>query len=49
MHPELDCVERAERRRAYGRALRVSATLDAAAVRRFVESHTGEPGCGSSR
>ncbi|MEO6701552.1 MAG: YlxR family protein [Jatrophihabitantaceae bacterium] len=43
LHPALECVERAEHRRAYGRALRVSAQPDAAAVRQFVESLPGQP------
>lgn len=36
VHPRPDCVELAERRRAFGRALRVSGPIDAGAVRQYV-------------
>jgi predicted RNA-binding protein YlxR (DUF448 family) len=37
VHPDLGCVELAQRRRAFGRALRVTAAIDPAAVREYVE------------
>ncbi|HET6209355.1 MAG TPA: YlxR family protein [Jatrophihabitans sp.] len=37
LHPRLDCMERAERRRAFGRALRCSAPLEVGAVRSYLE------------
>ncbi|MFT4009357.1 MAG: YlxR family protein [Nocardioidaceae bacterium] len=36
VHPDLVCLELALRRRAFGRALRVSAELDAAALRETI-------------
>jgi predicted RNA-binding protein YlxR (DUF448 family) len=36
VHPDPDCVALAERRRAYGRALRVPGPADPAAVREYV-------------
>ncbi|WP_396327548.1 YlxR family protein [Jatrophihabitans lederbergiae] len=41
LHPVTRCVELAERRRAFGRALRVESRLDLTAVREYVESVTG--------
>ncbi|HJQ01869.1 MAG TPA: YlxR family protein [Jatrophihabitans sp.] len=38
LHPDPACVERAERRRAFGRALRRSVPLDTGAVRGYIES-----------
>jgi uncharacterized protein len=40
VHPEPSCVALAERRRAFGRALRSSARLDPAELRRHVEAAT---------
>jgi len=40
LHPALDCLDRAERRRAIPRALRVSGTLDTAAVRAWIEAQS---------
>jgi uncharacterized protein len=37
LHPSVECVALAERRRAFGRALRLSAPVDSAPVREFVE------------
>lgn len=37
LHPDPACLELASRRRAFGRALRLQGTPDAAAVTRFVE------------
>ncbi|WP_408657659.1 YlxR family protein [Jatrophihabitans sp.] len=41
LHPVIGCMELAERRRAFGRALRSTAHLDATPVRKYVESITG--------
>jgi predicted RNA-binding protein YlxR (DUF448 family) len=38
LHPTIDCFDQALRRRAFGRALRVSAALDAAPVRDHLEA-----------
>jgi hypothetical protein len=38
MHPELACLDLAERRRVFPRALRRSGPLDTAAVREYVEA-----------
>ena len=38
LHPTTACLDLAERRRAFGRALRVEGPVDAAAVRRMVEA-----------
>jgi len=43
VHPVPSCVELAERRRAYGRALRSGVRVDPAAVRQYVEA-THTPG-----
>lgn len=37
LHPEPNCLSLAEKRRAFGRALRVSGTLDTAALDREIE------------
>ena len=37
LHPDLGCLETAERRRALGRALRNAGLLDVSAVRRYLE------------
>ena len=37
VHPSRDCVEQADRRRAWGRALRAQGPVDAAAVIAFAE------------
>lgn len=37
LHPDLGCLETAERRRALGRALRNAGLLDVTAVRRHLE------------
>nr|WP_246258316.1 YlxR family protein [Amycolatopsis anabasis] len=37
LHPGPECLTKAERRRAFPRALRVSGVLDARAVRHYVE------------
>jgi predicted RNA-binding protein YlxR (DUF448 family) len=41
LHPVPGCVELAERRRAFGRALRKTSRLDATPVREYVESLAG--------
>jgi predicted RNA-binding protein YlxR (DUF448 family) len=38
VHPVLECVELAERRRAFGRALRIATPVDPTAIRQYVES-----------
>ncbi len=40
MHPHPDCLSKAERRRAFPRALRVRGMLDTARVRHYVERLT---------
>lgn len=37
MHPDLVCVDLADKRRAFARALRVDSPLDAGPVRRYVQ------------
>jgi predicted RNA-binding protein YlxR (DUF448 family) len=37
LHPDLDCLDKAERRRAFARALRVPGPLDATGIRRQFE------------
>ena len=37
LHPDPDCVDLAERRRAFGRALRVTAPLDLGPLREYVD------------
>ena len=50
IHPDLDCLTKAERRRAFPRALRVPGALDAGRVREWLERHTeGTTDTGSSR
>ena len=39
LHSDLRCVELAQRRQAFTRALKVSGTLDLAAVREYVAAH----------
>ena len=41
LHPDLACVELAQRRRAFGRALRVAGTIDASPVHEFVAARSG--------
>ncbi|MBV9823314.1 MAG: YlxR family protein [Actinobacteria bacterium] len=41
LHPVLGCMELAERRRAFGRALRTTARLDCSPVRTYLESIAG--------
>ncbi|WP_084143598.1 YlxR family protein [Amycolatopsis taiwanensis] len=43
LHPEQGCLTKAERRRAFARALRVSGTLDGGDLRRHLEQRAGEP------
>ena len=38
VHPSLECLERAERRRAFPRALRVPGPLDITALRAWIEA-----------
>ncbi|AQA21218.1 hypothetical protein BTZ20_2386 [Rhodococcus sp. MTM3W5.2] len=38
MHPDPQCLSQAEKRRAFGRALRVSGSLDTAALDHMIES-----------
>jgi predicted RNA-binding protein YlxR (DUF448 family) len=38
LHPDPDCLDLAERRRAFARALRTTGPLDLTAVRRYVEA-----------
>jgi predicted RNA-binding protein YlxR (DUF448 family) len=50
IHPDLDCLTKAERRRAFPRALRVPGPLDAGRVREWLERLTeGTTDAGSSR
>ena len=39
LHPDLNCLDLAERRRAFVRALRLSGPVDTSAVRSYVEEH----------
>jgi uncharacterized protein len=39
LHPSLDCLDQAERRRALPRALRVTGTLDTSALRAWISAH----------
>ena len=43
VHPDLGCVDLAQRRRAYGRALRVAGPLDPAAVHEYVANLSADP------
>ena len=50
LHPELTCLDKAERRRAFARALRVPGPLDAGELRRHLELPAHRvAGSGSSR
>jgi hypothetical protein len=42
VHPELDCLRLAERRRAFPRALRAAGALDIAPVQAFVTEQCGD-------
>ncbi|HVQ96560.1 MAG TPA: YlxR family protein [Mycobacteriales bacterium] len=41
VHRDSGCLDLAERRRAFGRALRVPGALDAAGLREYVAAHSG--------
>jgi predicted RNA-binding protein YlxR (DUF448 family) len=43
LHPDLECLASAVRRRAFGRALRLDRTPDAAAVASYVAHQAGTP------
>ncbi len=43
LHRDPECVELAERRRAYARALRVPGVIDPTPVREYVAVHPGNP------
>jgi predicted RNA-binding protein YlxR (DUF448 family) len=43
LHPTPDCLALAERRRAFGRALRLTSALDVTPVREWVSQHTPVP------
>jgi predicted RNA-binding protein YlxR (DUF448 family) len=43
LHPDLDCLQLAERRRAFGRALRSSGTLETDALRVLLTVITDRP------
>ena len=43
LHPTSDCFEKALRRRAFGRALRISAAPDPAAVTAYLEARQQKP------
>ncbi|HEX6499477.1 MAG TPA: YlxR family protein [Micromonosporaceae bacterium] len=43
LHPDPACLAMAERRRAFGRALRVSGVIDAGAVTGYIAGHHSEP------
>jgi predicted RNA-binding protein YlxR (DUF448 family) len=43
LHRELECVELAERRRAFARALQVPAAIDPSPVREYVARAIGQP------
>lgn len=51
LHPDVQCLDRAERRRAFPRALRYAGAVDSAAVRRYVEAIGSgtEPGSSDRR
>jgi len=42
LHLDLGCLDLAERRRAFGRALRVTAALDAGSVREYVAQRVSD-------
>jgi len=44
LHPTTACLDLAERRRAFGRALRVEGTVDTVGVRRLLEERAAEAG-----
>ncbi|MDQ0382412.1 putative RNA-binding protein YlxR (DUF448 family) [Amycolatopsis thermophila] len=46
VHPAPECLAKAERRRAFPRALRVHGTLDAAGLREHLGKLTGKHGAG---
>jgi len=56
LHPTPECLDLAVRRKAFGRALRLEAFLDVAALREYIEAHEQSivtatrlhPGAGSS-
>ena len=43
LHPDLTCLAQAERRRAFGRALRYTGDIDTGAVRGYLTSALGLP------
>jgi uncharacterized protein len=43
LHPRLACLERAQRRKAFARALRLSATLPAGKVAEYLRSGSANP------
>ena len=43
LHPTVECLERAERRRVFAGALRVSGPVDLSVLRRHVEQHGARP------
>jgi uncharacterized protein len=47
LHPDLECAQLAQRRRAYGRALRVPGPIDAAAIVELLSRRAGT--CSSNR
>ncbi len=49
LHPELRCLDQAERRRAFTRALRVAGPVDSHAVRDQIEALTQDTAPGSSQ
>ena len=44
LHPRLECLDLAERRRAFPRAFRVPGSLDTSALRRYVEEQVARAG-----
>ena len=42
LHPDADCLSKAIRRRAFGRALRLTQAVDTDAVQQFVADRHGE-------
>jgi predicted RNA-binding protein YlxR (DUF448 family) len=42
LHPGAECLAKAERRRAFPRALRVAGALDVEGARQYIEQHVGE-------
>jgi predicted RNA-binding protein YlxR (DUF448 family) len=43
LHPDPECLDLAERRRAFGRALRLGGPVDLTEVRRYLEAHAEGP------